>query len=366
MRGQVNKHVRAGAHRAEVGDRQERLRGRPRVAVRGRSVRRGCGTHKRPKRVEEGSFSRSRHARVRELTEGGHEQRPALLEDEHGDNEAYNRPAFKIRVTSRKRMRLTSDRIEREVREPPIPKDRDERDRAPKRVAPVVYRIGHEDRAALLVRDAFRDAVQPLLRKHAHRREPRRVRVQRAIPVPMAMAVGVDVCVLGCDGRHGLSDVKYTRQDVVQRARSHRRSRSGQDFHEERPRMETYAEGPASEQDGDEGRAEHLELAVPVRVLLGRGLARETPAEERDEVPDEVFMWSGEVLQLTLSWGDGGKEENAPPRQCPASARSAAEFMYQPAAPFAPVRTTLDASPTRVILLPRSPAQVYGVQQGSN
>ena len=128
--------------------------------------------------------------------------------------------------------------------------------------------------------------------------------------------------------------------------------------------METYAEGPASEQDGDEGRAEHLELAVPVRVLLGRGLARETPAEERDEVPDEVFMRSGEVLQLTLGWGDGGKEEDAPPRQCPASARSAAEFMYQPAVPFTPGRTTLEASPTRVILLPRSPAGVHRVQYG--
>ena len=118
--------------------------------------------------------------------------------------------------------------------------------------------------------------------------------------------------------------------------------------------MEADTEGAASEQDGDEGRAEHLELAVPVRVLLGRGLASETPAEERDEVPDEVFMWSGEVLQLTLSWGDGGREENAPPRQCPASARSAAEFMYQPAVPFAPVRPTFTTSPRMVMRLPRS------------
>ena len=39
--------------------------------------------------------------RVRELMEGGHEQRLALLEDEHGDDEAYIPYPFRIRVTFR-------------------------------------------------------------------------------------------------------------------------------------------------------------------------------------------------------------------------------------------------------------------------
>ena len=58
--------------------------------------------------------------------------------------------------------------------------------------------------------------------------------------------------------------------------------------------METDTEGAASEQDGDEGRAEHLELAVAVGVAFGRGLAREPPAEERDEVADEV-LWGRRI-----------------------------------------------------------------------
>ena len=54
--------------------------------------------------------------------------------------------------------------------------------------------------------------------------------------------------------------------------------------------MEANTECPAGEKDGDDGGAEDLELAVPVWVLLGRRLAREAPAEEGNQVPDEVFM----------------------------------------------------------------------------
>ena len=130
--------------------------------------------------------------------------------------------------------------------------------------------------------------------------------------------------------------------------------------------MEADAERAPRKKNGDDGRAKNLELAIPVGILLGGWLAREAPAKEGDQVPDKVFMWAGGGLQLTLSWREDGKDLHAPPRQCPASARSAAEFMYQPAAPFAPVRTTLEASPTRVILLPRSPAHIRRPRWGSN
>ena len=77
--------------------------------------------------------------------------------------------------------------------EPPIAQNRNERDRAPERVAPVVHRVREQHRAPLLVRDTLRDTIQPLLRDDARTREPRRVRVEH-VPVP-AVCMPVPVLV---------------------------------------------------------------------------------------------------------------------------------------------------------------------------
>ncbi len=116
--------------------------------------------------------------------------------------------------------------------------------------------------------------------------------------MPVPVAVCVDMPVLRRDGGYG---VEYAREDVMKHAGAHRCRRRGQDFHKERPRVEANAERAAGKDDGDDGRTQDLELAIPVGVLLGWWLAREAPTEEGDEVPDEVFMGTGGDLQLALS-----------------------------------------------------------------
>ena len=89
-----------------------------------------------------------------------------------------------------------------------------------------------------------------------------------------------------------MSDIEYSDEDVVQGSRAHRRGRGREDFHEEGPRVKPDAERAPGEEDRDDGRAEDFKLAIPVGILLGGRLARKPPAEERDEVADEVFRGS--------------------------------------------------------------------------
>lgn len=149
-----------------------------------------------------------------------------------------------------------------------------------------------------------------------------------------------------------MCDVEHAREDVVYHPRAHGRRGGGECFSEEGPRVQADTECATSQEDRNDGRADDFELAIPVRVPFRRGLARQTPAEQGDDVADEVLR--GHIYD-ELSGEQARSEGDSPPAQWPASASRAAEFMYHPAAPFAPVRTTLDASPTSVILLPRSP-----------
>ena len=142
----------------------------------------------------------------------------------------------------------TSNRVQREVGEPPVAQNRDKCDRAAEAVAAVVDRVRHEHRAAFLVRDAFRDAVQPLLRDDAKARKPRRVWVERA-RTAMPMRVRVDVGVLRCSGRYSLSDVDDAREQVVQHARADCGRRSREGVHEKGPGVHADAKRAASEQD---------------------------------------------------------------------------------------------------------------------
>ncbi len=63
------------------------------------------------------------------------------------------------------------------MREPPVAQNSDERDPASERVAPVVHGVREQDRTTFFVRDALRDAIEPLFRQDADRCEPRCVRV---------------------------------------------------------------------------------------------------------------------------------------------------------------------------------------------
>ena len=173
--------------------------------------------------------------------------------------------------------------------EPPIAQNCNERDSAAERVAAMVHRVREQHRAPLLVRNTFRDTIQPLLRNHAHPREPRRVWVEQAVPVS-SMAMRVRVRMLGGDRGYSLRDVEYSDEDVVQGPRAHSRGRGGEDFHEECPGVKPNAERAPGEENRDDGRAEDFKLAIPVGIFLGGRLAREPPAEERDEVTDEVLI----------------------------------------------------------------------------
>lgn len=164
------------------------------------------------------------------------------------------------------------------MRHPPAPKDRHERDDARIRIAPMMKRIREQHRTALVVRDALRDAVQPLLRHDADRREPRRVRVER-----------VRVLVRGHDGGDRARRVREALQDVVQDARLERRERLRDGAREQEPGVDADAEGAAREEERDGRRAEDLEFAEAVWVAVGGRAPRELPADERDEVAQEVY-----------------------------------------------------------------------------
>jgi len=72
---------------------------------------------------------------------------------------------------------ITSERIQRQRREPTTTENRDQRDDARIGIAPVMIRIREQHRAALLLRNLARDAEQPLLRHYTDSGEPRRVRI---------------------------------------------------------------------------------------------------------------------------------------------------------------------------------------------
>ena len=200
--------------------------------------------------------------------------------------------------------------------EPPIAQNCNERDSAAERVAAMVHRVREQHRAPLLVRNTFRDTIQPLLRDDAHSRKPRRVRVEQSVSVS-SMTMGVRVRVLSGDRGYSLSDVEYSDEDVVQGSRAHRRGRGGEHFHEERPGVEPNTERAPGEKDRDDGRAENFKLAVPVGIFLGGRLAREPPAEERDEVTNEVL----EMVTYIRFELERGKKERERTAQTVASVR---------------------------------------------
>ena len=78
----------------------------------------------------------------------------------------------------------------------------------------------------------------------------------------------VDVRVLGGDLWHRLREIDDAREDVVRGAGAEGRERGGEALEEEGVGVEADAERAAGEEEGDDGRAEHLELAVAVWVAF--------------------------------------------------------------------------------------------------
>ena len=117
----------------------------------------------------------------------------------------------------------------------------------------MVIRIREEHRAVLIHRNRARDAEQPLLRDHANRSEPCRVRIQRVRR--MCMRVRNEPYPGDVVRRRGDAE-----QRSPQRALGHRQGRLRQRREKERERMRTNTQGAAEEQDGDEPRADRLEF----------------------------------------------------------------------------------------------------------
>ena len=123
---------------------------------------------------------------------------------------------------------------------------------------------------------------------------------------------------------------------------------------EECERVCADAECACDEDERDGCCTERFELPEAVGIFERWCALGEAPGEEGDEVAQEVCEAEGRSFSF-IFFVLNFEVRISPDALCPASASKAAEFMYQPAIPFAPVSPTLTTRPNSVIRLPRSP-----------